>query len=240
MTRVVVSAHLDDAVLSCGGRIGPEDLVVTVFAGIPPVGTPLGLWDRITGADDSAPRVARRQEEDSRALAVLAAEKVHLHHLDGQYRAGPSDLDAITEDLAQLLAGAEQVWLPAGVGGHADHLAARDAGLAAAREADLPVTFYADLPYSVAYGWPAWVTDEPAHPFLDVAVWLECQLEAGGLRASALAPQVHRLGVDAVERKMRAVEAYDTQVPALDAQCGGRLRDVRTVSYEVSWAATPR
>jgi hypothetical protein len=50
---VIVSPHLDDAVLSAASQLlRPGARVVTVCAGEPPAGTPLAYWDRLTGADD--------------------------------------------------------------------------------------------------------------------------------------------------------------------------------------------
>ena len=48
VSRVVISAHLDDAALSAFSAISPGSTVVTVLAGPPPAG-PLGSWDALTG-----------------------------------------------------------------------------------------------------------------------------------------------------------------------------------------------
>ena len=77
MSTVVVSTHLDDAVLSCYRELGPETIVVTVFAGIPPPGEP-GSWDRRTGATDSTARMRERRTEDIEALALSGSRAVHL------------------------------------------------------------------------------------------------------------------------------------------------------------------
>ena len=58
---VVVSPHLDDAVLSCGGRLADEPAhVITMFAGIPDDVGALPMWDRVTGATSSHHRVVDR------------------------------------------------------------------------------------------------------------------------------------------------------------------------------------
>jgi len=92
---IVLSPHLDDAALSCGGGIaaatagGRTCLVVTVCAGIPPAGFPFdaGARDlhRRWGLSD-ADAVQRRRDEDATALTVLAADGRWLDVLDGQYR----------------------------------------------------------------------------------------------------------------------------------------------------------
>ena len=65
---VVVSTHLDDAVFSCYGSLGPETTVVTVLAGVPPPGV-LGGWDADGGATDSHDRVLERRDEDRRGCS---------------------------------------------------------------------------------------------------------------------------------------------------------------------------
>lgn len=93
MRRVLaISPHLDDAVLSAGGRLfelaseGVEVTVFTVFAGRPmppfsPVAAYLhGLW----GLGDAP--VVHRQAEDRRAVSLLGAAERHGSFLDAVYR----------------------------------------------------------------------------------------------------------------------------------------------------------
>src|SRR4051794_35229184 len=84
--KVVVSPHLDDAVLSCWHVLQDgEATVVTVFAGVPEPGT-RGWWDRLTGSDDSAARMRERLREDDAALGLGGATPLRLDLLDEQYR----------------------------------------------------------------------------------------------------------------------------------------------------------
>jgi LmbE family N-acetylglucosaminyl deacetylase len=94
--HVYLSPHLDDAILSCGGRIwqqtqaGESVQVVTVFAGAP---TDMRLssfaeelhtrWGHLADA------VARRREEDVAALALLGAAAIHWPYADCIYRQTP-------------------------------------------------------------------------------------------------------------------------------------------------------
>jgi LmbE family N-acetylglucosaminyl deacetylase len=100
--HLYLSPHLDDVVLSCGGRIhqltlvGKSVLVVTVFAGSPHLspgaadGVPslyiAGLHQRWKTATD-APAV--RRAEDRAALRVLRADFHHLPYPDCIYRQHP-------------------------------------------------------------------------------------------------------------------------------------------------------
>src|SRR5262245_53606305 len=78
---VIVSPHLDDAVLSCGRFLGahPGTHVVTVFAGNPPAyPEPLRLWDLQSGFAPGDDVMEVRRQEDKAALAILDASPVHL------------------------------------------------------------------------------------------------------------------------------------------------------------------
>jgi LmbE family N-acetylglucosaminyl deacetylase len=237
---VVVSPHLDDAALSAAVQLlRPGARVITVFAGLPPEGTASGAWDRLTGATDARQRVRDRWLEDDEAMAALGvADPVRLDFPDGQHLAdAPSrpDLDAAAEALRPHLAGALEVWLPTGIGGHPDHLAARDAAVAAT-ECGAVVHHYADVPYSVLYGWPPSVDGSTRwSPYLDVDQWLTDELADAGLDEALLVRSVHRLDEEAQRQKVKAVASYRTQIPALDQ--GGALADGNpaVVGFEVSW-----
>lgn len=100
MSRVYLSPHLDDAVLSCGGAIyqqataGEEVLVITIFAGefegSDP--SPFALEQHRLWGNVPRPMTLRRAE-DIAALTLLGAEVCHLDALDAVYRAtsGPGD-----------------------------------------------------------------------------------------------------------------------------------------------------
>jgi LmbE family N-acetylglucosaminyl deacetylase len=148
MTPVlVVSPHLDDAVLSAGQFLAglPGAVVVTMLAGIPdpPVTTP---WDAASGFATSQEAVETRRAEDEAALALLKATPAHLDFLDGQY--APADPSALTDALVEQVERhrPEFVLGPLGVH-HDDHERIRDAVLAA--DLDVPLWLYEDLPYRV-------------------------------------------------------------------------------------------
>jgi LmbE family N-acetylglucosaminyl deacetylase len=96
VSLLCLSPHLDDAVLSCGGRIhqlaarGDRVVVLTLFTASPPdtLTSPIirelhARW----GVGSDAP--AHRRVEDRAALGRLGAEPVHLAHWDSIYRVGP-------------------------------------------------------------------------------------------------------------------------------------------------------
>ena len=78
---VVLSPHLDDAVLSCGMFLAahPGTTVVTVFCGFPAeILDPPNWWAQISGFGPGEDVVAARRAEDERALDRLAAVPRHL------------------------------------------------------------------------------------------------------------------------------------------------------------------
>jgi LmbE family N-acetylglucosaminyl deacetylase len=236
---VIVSPHLDDAVLSAALQLmRPGARVVTVCTGEPPEGTPPAVWDRLTRASSPQARVRERYAEDDAALQELGiGTSTRLGLPDGQHISGSSPRlshESFTAALRPHLAGVAEVWAPAGIGCHPDHLAVRDAVIAAA-DPDAVVHHYADVPYSVRYGWPPSVTGSPGLPFLDVETWLAEELRATGLDASALIVTVHALDPERQRAKRAAIARYATQVPALDYGTVLADGDPRVIGFEVSW-----
>jgi LmbE family N-acetylglucosaminyl deacetylase len=99
--RIYLSPHLDDAALSCGGRIyqerqaGLQALVVTIFAGDAPpealaLPTPI-LADLHTRWElESTPNpVSARRNEDREALSILEADVQHWKWPECVYRRHP-------------------------------------------------------------------------------------------------------------------------------------------------------
>ncbi len=237
MTIAAISAHLDDAALSASTALdGAAATVITVFAGVPGPGRPAGSWDRLTGAESSADRLLERRAEDEAAMRLLRARPVHLDELDAQYRDGPPDLGPAVRLMARLLAAAGQVWLPAAIGGHRDHLLARDAGLrAAAAAGHADVVLYADFPYVIAYGWPPRATGRRAERYLDADYWLAAQLASAGLDPSELTPSVTRLTAAQREAKAAVIAAYRSQAPALGLRRQDLASNPFKLDYELSW-----
>jgi LmbE family N-acetylglucosaminyl deacetylase len=232
---VIVSPHLDDAVLSCWSELTSDRdvLVANVFAGLPPPGS-LSYWDRLTGASDSTARMEERLKEDESALALAGCRSVNLGFLETEFRRRSPSIAALVSALAEHVPTAARVWIPAGIGGHTDHLIVREmSGVIASY--GVPVDLYAELPYSFLHGWPAWVTGSAPNPYLSVDAYWERYLSAGGRAQTALTPEVRELDQHQAAAKLEAIRAYRTQYPALAGGERETLADPLVLRYEVIW-----
>jgi hypothetical protein len=222
---LVVSPHLDDAVLSTWHLLGGgEDItVVNVFTAIPEPGS-LGWWDLLTGADDSVERMRARHAEDEAALGSVGARRVNLDLLDSQYRQNGS-VPAVREALAPYLEEAQTVYAPAALLPLVeDHAIVRDA----VSELRDDLRLYADLPHAALYGFPAWVTGERGA--LEVGQAWDSRLAQVGFGAQAAQAHVHALSEDAFRAKLAAARLYETQLPALE-----RETPLDLLRWEVTW-----
>ena len=170
--HVYFSPHLDDAVLSCGGRIarqtgaGDRVLVVTIFAGtagraVAPPPASSGVWAAFGN-------VAARRREDRHALEALGAEHRWFDYADAiQRHRKYASIIGITAPRprreaalqAQVAAAIEEVsrqhpaatlYFPLGIGNHVDHQLVSAVGLERQRiESRQPcgILFYEDTPY---------------------------------------------------------------------------------------------
>ncbi len=239
MAIVAISAHLDDAALSASASLsGAGATVLTVFAGMPAPGFGVSLWDQVTGATNSAERQAERLAEDAEVMRLLGARGCYLDEREAQYREARADLDldALAGRIAAHLTGADEAWLPAAIGRHGDHVIAREAGLRAARLAGhRHVVLYADFPYVITYGWPAFVTGQPASTYLDAEPWLAHELTAAGLAISAGTAGVVSLRPAGRELKTRIIGAYRSQAAALRLRGEDLACQPEKLGYELFW-----
>lgn len=241
--ELVLSPHWDDAVFDCWGLLSSDRAlsVVNVFAGVPAPGGVRGAWDAISGATDSAQRAHERIAEDAGALARAGREAVGLDFLDAQYRPSPPapSLEELDRALAATVRCAARVHVPAGIGGHPDHVLVRRYGRMLLG-IGMPVTLYADLPYCALHGWPHWVDGAEPDPYRNVdAFWMPF---LGGVPEMPVlrSARVERLDDQRAAAKLEAMRCYATQLPALDYGAGGVLVDPAIHRFEVSWELTSR
>lgn len=189
---LIVSPHLDDAVLGLGQYLAvrPGTTVATVFAGIPEDG--LSDYDRSCGFTTSTEAMTTRRDEDTAALRTLQGRPHHLDFLDRQY-GQPTDDDTLTAALAAVYRPDVLAFVPLGIG-HPDH-----EQVARCARAALPtgtLICFEELPYRVLH--PEQVVDA-----LD-------KIHAEGW---AIGELPYPLDQGAREHKATAVACYTSQFP---------------------------
>ncbi len=216
---VVLSPHLDDAALSCGGLVAElrgvaPRLVVTLCAGDPPPG-PASESKR--SQFFAHPRERRR--EDREAMQSLACDYLHLGFCDAVYRYDdrgrplyrefltgeihPGDrahAAAVADAIARICAqtGAILVVAPLAIGRHIDHVICARAAVALAGSG-ARLLFYQDIPYSVPGNRITKVADTAEH----------------ALARLGLAPERELLVPFDLDAKTRLVARYGTQLSML-------------------------
>jgi LmbE family N-acetylglucosaminyl deacetylase len=193
MSRIVLSPHPDDAVLSLGPcmrawtRMGDSVRVLTIFDGAPRAKlTPAATEDRARYSEDP---VALRQKEDLRAVGSLGAtlesagmeELVYRYRRDGTPRLqglddlyGPLDGDdeIVVDEVVALLQAripeSSVVYVPMATGGHSDHRVIR----VAAERLWPSFEFYDDMPYAVRVGQAGPSVQWPEITAEDVDAWI--------------------------------------------------------------------
>ena len=151
---VVVSPHLDDAVLSLAAtiaaavRLGAEWTIVTVFAGNPDATGPARRYDRRCGFLSAADAAIMRRREDERACAILGATPVWLPFGEVQH-GSVEDADLVWTALEPHVNNAELLLLPGFPLAHRDHAWITELVLARARK-NVRIGFFAEQPYAGA------------------------------------------------------------------------------------------
>lgn len=231
--HVYLSPHLDDAALSCGGRIwlqaqaGERVLVVTVFAGCPAPQIQLSPFAQAMYGEWglSADASAARQREDVAAMALLGAEPVHWPYADCIYRQTPDgrfpydseealwgDVHPADESLVLELAvrfaelavnPGGTLYTPLTVGHHVDHQIVRRAAEASGHG----LVYYEDYPYA---------QDLQA---LEAVVAGDCYR-----------PEPVLLSPEALEARISAIARYTSQVSFLWADADEMAAAVRAIA----------
>lgn len=225
---VIVSPHLDDAVLGCGLYMiaNPGVTVVTVFAGNPPAyPETMRYWDVQGGFGPDDDVMAVRRAEDHAALARVGATPCHLEFIEHTYNAGdrPVAPDVIAGPLADVLKSLDPtaVFAPFGLA-NPDHDVTHDAAmLVRDRLAPTIAWFcYEDCGYKHIPGMLAWRV---------------ARLFARDVWATPACPAV---STDHA-RKRAAVECYPTQVLALEDDWQ-ILQKLDSPAPEQLWRLAPR
>ena len=221
---LVVSPHLDDAVLSCGRLLAlhPGSTVLTALAGSPPAWEELTLWDGLCGFGPGDDVMAARLIEDRAALAALGATQLTIEANDSQYGQLEQRAELVRSGIQAALdrMGAGTCAIPLGLQ-HPDHQEVRRIALScvAATGSALDWVVYEDLPYG---------RSDPGGTAHDEAV---AAIESAGFRLSDLRPALD----PEMTAKAAAVACYPSQLLAL------RLSPTFDADIEVEryWSLAP-
>ena len=226
---VVLSPHLDDAVLSLGAtmteltRSGKHVSVVTVFAGDPASTREAGPWDSRAGFRTEGEAARVRRGEDDVACRTLGVEPVWLSLPDEDY-AGVRDAEHVWTALSAVIRNEDTVLVPGSPLTHNDHR-----WLAELFVAKGPcwkrLGLYREQPYRY------WT--RPSHRHSDLA--LSTVSSELNWRGNAIAT-ARKVG-----RKWRAVCAYPSQLPLLGLKRRGLARmlahEIATGGEMIAWVA---
>jgi hypothetical protein len=176
--HLFLSPHFDDAIGSCGGTIwrlvrrGHRVRVLTAFGGVE--SEPLSTPARVLHGEWKLERpVSYRRLEDASACGVLGCESSYLEFPDAIYRQDTEGAHlyptfeslrgsiaredhALADRLASQLRGYlvdknTVIYCPMAIGGHVDHVLARDCGRILEAH-DFCVVFYRDFYYDQTWG----------------------------------------------------------------------------------------
>jgi LmbE family N-acetylglucosaminyl deacetylase len=121
---VVLSPHLDDAILSLGSWVAASGRsasvrVVSVLAGDPLMDRAASSWDLRCGFDNQLEATEARRREDARACEIVGVEPVWLPFANGVY--GLPDVELAWAALVPHLEWADMVLAPGCPLRHPDH-----------------------------------------------------------------------------------------------------------------------
>ena len=206
---VIVSPHLDDAVLGCSYLLAahPGVAVVTVFAGRPPeYPTPMERWDALCGFVEGDEVHVARRAEDAAALETFGATPRWLDFVEHSYleRRAWVRPDEVVDELEATVRELDPtaVFIPFGLG-NPDHDCTHEACMLVRERATSwrsePSWFcYEDTGYKHIPGLLAWRVSK--------------LLRSGAWPTPAAVP----IDPDH-DRKLQAYAAYPSQVRALEA-----------------------
>jgi LmbE family N-acetylglucosaminyl deacetylase len=147
------------------------------------------------------------------------------------------DVVQLADAITQAVPGATSIWVPAGIGGHTDHLLVRQAGLVLAARG-LKVCIYADMPYVLRFGWPQWLKAADRDRPVDRASACWASYFDGLAKPENVIEQARVVYLTPAERlrKAEAIRRYATQFdPVKAGRVNGLLRMKDALAYEVFW-----
>ena len=200
---VVVSPHLDDAILSLGATIAHAARrqsrveVLTVFAGDSQSEAPASAWDARAGFRTEGEAARRRREEDREACALVNAIPRWLPFSDQPYRRD-LDREGVVQEVGAACEGADAVLFPGLPLVNDDHVTVTEL-LLRGHLAPARVGLYVEQPYAMQAARAGGSLELPERIRALLASTLQLERSNAGLR-------------DLVA-KWRAVGRYRSQLP---------------------------
>ena len=215
---VIISPHLDDAVLSLGSSIaatargGATIEVLSVFCGNPASRATAGTWDRKSGFASEGDASRTRREEDRTACTILGATARWLSFGDEQYERRGNEQE-VCSAIAAAVDGADVVLIPGWPLTNSDHAWLSEM-LLRTRLRCSRLGLYLEEPYAFYRRESGPVTCTPTLHSMVGAM-----------------PSWHHLSVSRLDRqlKRKAVRAYRSQARQLGL---GFLGVLRLLQYE--------
>jgi LmbE family N-acetylglucosaminyl deacetylase len=228
---VIISPHLDDAVLGCSYLMAahPGVTVVTAFAGRPvEYPDPVQHWDALGGFGPGDEVHVVRRAEDAAALARFDASPVWLDFVEHSYLERPDWIraDQVVDALEDAVRAASPtaVFAPFGLA-NPDHDCTHDASM-----------LLRDRMLTDAAGGPAWFCYEDI-PYKHIPGLLAWRVSTLFRRGVWPTPAAVPVDVDHA-RKLAAVACYPTQVAALEAEWAISTK-LEAPAPEQSWRLAP-
>jgi LmbE family N-acetylglucosaminyl deacetylase len=238
--HIVISPHFDDGALSVAGTIvelGGRTIMVTVHGGEPMLSSGVSEWDQLCGFVTGKEAAAIRRIEDINACFALGASFQHLPYADSPYLDGRPIAASLCPQLINVMAEARSVFIPAAIGGHPDHVRARDLALSAAEaHPQIEVMLYADLPYAASaanWGDASFGTIDPSGELFDS---LRPVLDSYWLSG----PDILDLSAATWSKKRRAVLSHASQLPPLAQYWRELTAYPGPLGHELLWRVSPK
>lgn len=225
--RIILSPHLDDAVLDFWHvLVSPDAVVLTIFSGIPPEGTTT-LWDRICGEADSHKMMQKRKLENDKAITISGHtnSQLFLDLLDNQYRSKgdrPS-VDELADAIEKLVPGNATFFAPLALSRvyrHPDHLLTRQVGLELYKRGR-QVSFSPDYPYMASPHRPTEASLNRLQTLAEKVLGLKLSVE------------ISNLGVDQLKKRHQALKLYTSQYTPLNIETFGAISRLVRRNYEI-------
>ncbi len=225
--NVILSPHLDDAVINCWHLItDPDSTLLNVFSGIPPKGTH-AWWDRMCREADSHKMVQIRLSENAAAVSISGNTNPQqfLNLLDKQYRGSGNDpmVNDLADQIEAFIPKAATIFAPLALSRifrHPDHVLVRLAALELHRR-NYQVQFYPDQPYMTL-------------PYKPRQLKLKhIQALAERVIGFKLIAQIVPLSQEQLEFKRKAMKTYDSQYTLLNIPTLGAMDRISKRPYEL-------